>query len=447
MSSSADLPARLLAPLVRTFPHERRAVLLAFACHFVLFTAYYILKPVRDTLATVFGTERLPWAFTGTFVGTVLASLLYGWLAARLPLRRLLPGVFWFWLINVLLFEGLMQALPGNTVVPTAYFIWFSVVNLFMVSVFWSLMVDLFTPSQAPRVFGFIAAGSSTGAIAGSLVTRFAVERVGINGMLLIAAAGFLVVIGLVHLLMGEKERLTREGQEAQHTTLDQGLPGGIFDGFIELMRQAYARRQMGFMLMMTSLATVAYFLQNDLVKKAFTEVEQRAVAITDIQLIVNVVSALVLILGLPRYVQRFGVTAGLLLIPILMLGAFAVLAVSPTLVMIQALQVLRQAGQYAVARPSREMCFTVVQQEERYRTKNVIDTVGYRAGDLLSSWLQAGLRAQGMGMRGSAGLGVAMSVIWGATALLLGRRYEQLKAETAPEPKEARPRAAAGSR
>jgi AAA family ATP:ADP antiporter len=431
MLPSAKLSARLLAPLVRVLPHERRAVLLAFSCHFLLFAAYYILKPVRDTLATVFGTDALQYLFTGTFLGTLIAAPLYAWLAARLPLRRLLPGVFWFWLMNVLLFEGLMQLLPGNRVVAGAYFIWFSVVNLFMISVFWSLMADIFTASQAPRLFGFIAAGSSTGAIAGPLIVRLAVQAVGIGGMLLIAAGGFLAVIALVHLLMREKERLAAGSaeEEAQRTTLDHGLAGGSFDGFVALMKGAYARRQAAFMVLMTGVATVAYFLQTDVITRAFTEVERRAVAISDIALAVNVLSAFVLILGLPRYVQRFGVTAGLLLNPLLMLVAFVVLALSPTLLMIQALQVLRQAGQYAIARPTREMCFTVVAQDERYRTKNVIDTVAYRGGDLISAWLQAGLRALGTGMLGSAAAGVVLSGIWGVSALLLGRRYEELRA------------------
>jgi AAA family ATP:ADP antiporter len=441
MPPSTDLSSRLLAPLVRVLPHERRAVLLACACHFVLFASYYILKPVRDTLATSLQTDNLPWAFTVTFVGAVLASFLYAWLAARVSLRRLLPGVFWFWLANVLLFVALMRAQPDSYGVDLAYFVWFSVFNLFMISVFWSLMADTFTATQAPRLFGFIAAGSSTGAIAGALIFRLMVpdqkhaRDADFTGVLLIAVAGFAVVIVLMHLVMREKERLAQEAQEAQRSSLERGLPGGSFDGFIELMRGTYARRQMAFMVLMTGVATVAYFLQTDVVSQAFPDLTGRARQIGDITIWVNVLSLLVLILGLPRYVQRFGVTQGLLLNPLLMIGAFALLALSPTLVMIKALQVARQAGQYAIARPSREMCFTVVPQAARYRTKNVIDTVGYRAGDLLSAWLQGGLRALGMGIHGSAALGVALSVIWGGAALLLGRRYEVLRAAQSASP------------
>jgi len=454
MFAIPDWSTRLLAPLVRVFPHEQRAVLLAFACHFLLFSSYYILKPVRDTLATVFGADALQYLFTGTFIGTLVASPLYAWAAAKWPLRRLLPGVLWFWLLNILLFEGLMQALPGSRMVAGAYYIWFSVVNLYMVSVFWSLMADTFTASQAPRLFGFIAAGSSTGAIAGSEITaRLAAPATGLHGMLLIhvmlltAAAGFLAVIAVVYPLMREKERLAVTGEgEAQRTTLDHSLKGGIFDGFMELMKGSYARRQAGFMLLMTSVSTVAYFVQTDLVGK-LPEIDSRVRAINDIAQIVNVLSLATMVFGLPQYVQRFGVTAGLLLNPLIMVVAFVALALSPTLLVIQSLQVLRQAGQYAIARPSREMCFTVVPQEERYRTKNVLDTVVYRGGDLITAWLQAGLRALGTGMLGSAATGVAFSAIWGVAALLLGRRYEQLKAETAPEPEEERPRVAASAR
>jgi ATP:ADP antiporter, AAA family len=440
MPASATLSARLLAPLVRVQPHERRAVLLAFACHFVLFTSYYILKNVRDTQATVYGTDSLPYAFTATFMGTVLASWLYSWLVARVPLRRLLPGAFWFFLLNLLLFAALMQGLPGNRVVAGAFFVWFSVINLFMISMFWSLMADTLTASQAPRLFGFIQAGSSTGSIAGSAFSLLVVKSVLLEGLLLCGAGGLLGVIALMHLLMREKERLAASGaEEAQRSTLEHGLAGGSLDGFSQLLKGAYAQRQLAFMVLMTSVATVAYFLQSDLATRGFALVEDRAAFISRISLWVNVISASVTLFGLPRYVQRFGVTAGLLLNPLLMLAAFVALALSPTLLMLQALQIFRQAGQYAIARPSREMCFTVVPQAERYRTKNVIDAVGYRAGDLISAWLQGGLRSlAGMSTHGSALVGAAMSVVWAAAALLLGRRYEQLRAAQGAAPAEA---------
>jgi AAA family ATP:ADP antiporter len=413
-------------------PHERRAVLLAFACNFLLLASYYILRPVRDTIATVFGADQLQLLFTGTFIGTLIASPIYAWLTARVRLNRLLPGVFWFWLANVLLFQVLFKMAPDNLWIGGAYYVWFSAVNLFMVSVFWTLMSDLFAPSQATRLFAFIAAGGTLGAIAGPLGVRFAVRAIGLGGLLLVAAAGFLAVIALVHLLMREKERLRRDGGDWQPTTLDHDLAGGALDGFRELLRSPYSQRQAAFFFLMTWVNTVAYFMQTDVIAQVFSAVAARAVAIADISLAVNVLAAVILLLGLGRYVHRFGVTAGLVLNPIIMVLAFVVVAVSPTLLMIQALQVVRQASQYAIARPSREICFTVGPQADRYKTKNVIDTVIYRFGDLSGAWMETGLRAMGLRVIGSAAAGIGISLIWGMAALLLGKRYEVLRAAEA---------------
>ena len=418
--------------MTQIHPRERRAVTLAFLCNFVLFASYYILRPLRDTVATVFGVDNLQFLFTGTFVGTLIASPLYVLLASRFQPRRLLPGVFWFWIVNILLFEVLFRMAPESRALAFAFYVWFSVANLFMVSVFWTLMVDTFSAAQATRLFGLLAAGGSLGAIAGPLVTRMTAKAVGVNGLLFIAAAGFLVVIGIVHLLMREKQRLRTHGEEVQRSRLDHQLEGNAFDGFRNLFSSRFSLLQSGFMLLMTWVNTVAYFFQTDLVTKAFSDFENRIMAIADIALVVNILAAAIAIFGIGRYVQRFGVTAGLVLNPLIMIVAFVAIALSPTLLMIQALQVTRQSSQFAIARPSREICFTVVEQSSRYKTKNVIDTLIYRLGDLVSAWMISGLRLLGVRVIGTAVTGVLFSALWGVVALLLGRRYEVLKAEQA---------------
>jgi AAA family ATP:ADP antiporter len=424
--------ARLLAMAAEVAPHERRAVLLAFMCNFVLLGSYYILRPVRDTVATVIGVGQLQNLFTATFIGTLVASPIYAMLAARLRLTRLLPGVFCFWLLNVLLFQLLFALAPHNVWVAAAYYVWFSVANLFMISLFWSLMVDMFTASQATRLFALIAAGGSIGAITGPLLTRLLVHRLQLSGMLLLAAAGFLIVIALVYLLMREKARLRASHQEVQATTLDHGLPGNPFAGFSQLFSSRYMIGQALFILLMTWANTVAYYLQTDVIAHTFAAVEGRVQALADIDLVVNIASAVILIFGLGRLVHRFGVTAGLLLNPLIMLLAFLVVAISPSLFVIQALQVVRRVSQYAIARPSREMCFTVVEQSSRYKAKNVIDTVVYRFGDVSSAWMQAGLRAAGFGLGGAVALGVGACIAWGGVARYAGRRYEQIREEQA---------------
>jgi ATP:ADP antiporter, AAA family len=427
MHSATPPPSRLGARLsraARVEPRERRAVALAFCCYFVLYASYYILRPVRDTIATVFGADALQWLFTGTFIGSLIASPIYAAVASRIALQRLLPGVFWFWLLNVLLFDALLAAYPASRLVAGSYYVWFSVVNLFMVSVLWSLMADTFSPDQSARLFPLVAAGGELGAIAGPLVTRFAVHAIGLGGLLLVAAGGFLAVIVLVHLLMREKASLRQSG-EAQRSTLDHPLPGNPFEGFGEVVKSAYSRHQAAFMFLMTWVATVAYFFQTEIIAESVSGIAGRAVVIADIALAVNILSAVILLGGLGRFIQRFGVTAGLVATPAMMIAAFVVVALSPTLFMIQAIQVVRSVTQFAVARPSREICFTVVEQSRRYKGKNVIDTVVYRFGDVTSAWFQAGLRAAGLHIPGAALVGIGASVLWGGVALGLGRRYE----------------------
>ncbi len=424
--------ARLLSAAVKVEPSEVKAVLLSFLCNFVLLGSYYILRPVRDAMATVFGAEELETLFTGTFIITMLCAPLYSALAARVRLARFLPGLFWLWLVNILIFYVLFQVAPHDRWVAAAYFWWFSVVNLFLISVFWTFMADTFSAQQAPRLFAFIAAGGSTGAIAGPLITTLLVRPIGPDGLLLIAAGGFLVVILIIHLLMREKERFRLNNPDAQKTTLDHSLPGNPFRGFALLLKSPYLLGQAAFMLCMTWVATVIYFLQTDLVAKAYSEIEGRTVAFADLDLVVNISAALILIFGLGRTIQRFGVTLSLILTPVIMVAAFGGIAVSPSLLMVQTARGLQRITQYAIARPSREMLFTVVDQESRYKAKNVIDTVVYRFGDLSAAWMQAGLRMANAGILGAAALGVAASVMWAVVAVGMGRRYEVLRGESA---------------
>jgi ATP:ADP antiporter, AAA family len=430
---------RLASPLARLAsiaseiaPHERRAVGLAFMCNFVLLGSYYILRPVRDTVATIYGVEHLQTLFTATFVCTLIASPIYIALTSRFKLTRLLPGVFSFWLLNVILFDILFQFAPQNRWLGAAYYVWFSVVNLFMISVFWSLMVDLFSATQATRLFALISAGGALGSICGPLLTRLLVKSVGLSGMLLIAAVGFGFVILLAHLLIREKEQLQRNSDEAQQSTFDHSLRGNALDGFRQVFSSPYVMNQAAFMLLMTWVNTVAYFFQTEMIAHAFTAIEARAQALADIDLIVNVCTALILTFGLGRFVQRFGVTAGLLLNPLIMIAAFIGIVVSPSVVVLQVVRVVQRVAQYAIARPSREICFTVVEQSSRYKAKNVIDTVVYRFGDVSAAWVQAGLRALGYGMNGAAAVGVGASVIWGAAAVSLGRQFESRRRQQA---------------
>ncbi len=407
---------------------ERRAVALAFICNFFLLGSYYILRPVRDTVATIVGVGHLQELFSATFLGTLLASALYTALASRIRLSLLLPGLFSFWLLNLVIFALMFRIAPDSRWLGAGYYVWFSVVNLFMVSVFWSLMVDVFDPEQATRWFGLIAAGGALGAIAGPLVTRALVRAAGLSGLMMLAALGFGLVIVLVHLLVREKGHLRSE-LGGQSSRLDRALSGGTFEGFRKMFRASYFLNQAAFMLLMTWVNTIAYFFQTDLVARSYSSIVDRATAIADIDLVVNVCTAAILLFGFGRFMRRFGITASLLLNPVLMVIAFIGTILSPTLLVIQVLQIARRVAQYAVARPSREVCFTVVEQSSRYKTKSIIDTVVYRFGDVSSAWMQTEITSLGFGFEGAALLGISASIAWGAVALSLGHRYDRARA------------------
>jgi AAA family ATP:ADP antiporter len=392
-------------------------------------TSYYILRPMRDAMATVFGVEQLQDLFTGTLVLTLIVSPLFAWLTDTFKLSRVLPGVFALMILNIGGFYAWFNAAPESRWLAAAFYWWFSVINLFMVSVFWSLMVDTFTSAQASRLLPAIAAGGSAGAIAGPLVTSLFVSDVGVSGLMLLSAAGLAGVLVLVLLIIREKSRLQQAHEEAQKSTMDHELRGNLLDGFRALFSSPYLANQALFVLLMTWIATIGYFLQTDIVARTFSDLEDRTRALADIDLAVNICSIVVLLFGMSRYITRFGITGSLLLNPILMAISFVLMALSPTLLMLQAMQVVRRVTQYAIFRPVRETCFTVVEQESRYKAKNVIDTVIYRLGDLTSAWGQAGLRMLGFGTGGVLGVGLVAIGLWAVSGWTLGRQYERRRA------------------
>jgi AAA family ATP:ADP antiporter len=298
--------------------------------------------------------------------------------------------------------------------------------------VFFSLMVDTFTPTQAARLLPAIAAGGSLGAIAGPGMASVFSTRIGVGGLMLMAAGGLVVVIALVLALIREKRRLQDAHVETQASTLDHNLGGGMFDGLRATFSSAYHANQALFILLMTWIATIGYFLQTELIAAAFAGLSERTRALADIDFVVNLCSALVAMFGVSRFIKRFGVTGGLIVNPVLMVISFLLMALSPTLLMLQAMQALRRVSQYAIARPCREICFTVVDQESRYKAKNFIDTVVYRFGDLASAWMQRGMELLGFGMTATLGLGILASGLWAMNAKSLGRQYEQRRAARA---------------
>lgn len=416
-------------------PHEVKAVWLSFLYFFLIMASYYILRPIRDAMGTVYGADRLENLFTYTFFATFLAAPVYAWAASKVKLQTFLPWVYGFFTINILIFYVLFETDPESKPIAAVFYVWLSVFNMFIISVFWTFMADLFSKSQSKRLFGFIAAGGSVGAAIGPAITTVLVTLVGTGTMLLVSAAGFALAILVVRTLVKEKEKLrVADDGEAQTTRLDHKLGGNPFKGFGLLLKSPFLLLIAAFILLLTWVSTILYFQQAEFISKAFASREARTQAFAVVDLAVNACAILIQVFGTGRLVSRFGVTTGLVFNPVIMVVAFLLVAVSPVLAVLLGVQIVRRVAEYAIARPSREMLFTVLDQESKYKAKNVLDTVVYRFGDLSAAWAQAGLSAAGSGPTGAAVFGIGVSVVWGVVALALGRKFERDRLYAAAE-------------
>ena len=417
--------SRALKYIAGVEPYEVKAVMIAFVYFFFLMASYFILRPLRDTMGTVYGVQHLQELFTGTFVLSLMVAPLFAGLASRIRLASFLPWIYGFIAVTLVVFYLLFQRVANDRWVAAAFYVWVSSFNLLTISVFWSLMADIFSSSQAKRLFGFIAAGGTVGTISAPAFIALFVNSVGTNTLLLISAAGFTVTAVLVRVLEAEKRKLS-ERMDAQKTRLDHRLGGRSLDGFLLLFRSKYLLMIALFLLLMTTISTVIYFQLADLISREFASRAARTQAYATIDLATNSIAVLVQLFATGRFISRFGVTAGLLLNPVIMVVAFLAVVFSPVLIVLGSIQVIRRFSEYAVAKPSRDMLFTVVDQQSKYKAKNVIDTVVYRFGDLTSAWLSAAILP--FGIAGLAVAGIILAAIWFPIAYLLGRRYDKVR-------------------
>ncbi|HEY6619909.1 MAG TPA: Npt1/Npt2 family nucleotide transporter [Steroidobacteraceae bacterium] len=420
--------SRMLRQIAGVEHHEIKVALTAFIYFFLLMASYFILRPLRDTMGTVYGVAHLQELFTGTFLLSLVVAPIFAGLASRIRLASFLPWVYGFIAITLIVFYFLFRSVTNDRWIAAAFYVWVSTFNLLTISVFWSLMADIFSSDQAKRLFGFIAAGGTVGTICAPAFTVLFVRALGTNNLLLISAAGFAATAFLVRLMETEKRRLAAVDQDAQKTTLDHRLGGNPFDGFMLLFKSRYLLMIALFLLLMTWISTVIYFQLGDLISKDFVSRAARTQAYASIDLATNSIAVLIQLFGTGRFIRRFGVTTGLLLNPVIMVVAFLAVIFSPVLIVLASIQVVRRFAEYAIAKPSRDMLFTAVDQQAKYKAKNVIDTVVYRFGDLSSSWLSAAVLPYGV--VGLAIFGVVISAVWFPIAYLLGRRFERAQAD-----------------
>ena len=421
---------RILRRFLDVRPAEIRALGWSWLYIFSVLSSYYILRPVRDDMGVAGGIENLPWLFTGTLAGMIAVNPPFAALVARLPRVRFIAIAYRFFISNLLIFAVLLNAASAeqNIWLGRLFFIWTSIFNLFVVSVFWALMVDVYDSEQSKRLFGFIAAGATLGGIVGSSITASLAKEVSPVYLLLISAALIEVAVFGVRRLSRLSQALSR--QPAMRS--DQALIGGsVFSGVTHALKSPYLINVSIYILLFTVTSTFLYFQQAEIARQSFADRGARTAFFARIDLWVNILTLGAQLFLTHRLLRRVGVAVTLAILPVLSILGFGTLASMPTIAVLVGYQVLRRAGNFAFARPTREVLFTVVPREDKYKAKSFIDTVVYRLGDQVGAWSYAGLGLLGVGMTGIALVAVPISCAWLVNGWWLGRKQEKMVKES----------------
>jgi ATP:ADP antiporter, AAA family len=413
---------------------EFAATLLSFGFVFCLMFAYNIMKPVRDALPPNWTDAALAWLWTYNFFFSIAAVSIYGYAVSRVRLKYLIPGVYALFAASFVLFYLGASSLDESTFVDKAFYLWISLFSLFHISVFWSLMSDLFTRQQAPRLFAFIASGASAGTMTGNATDFLFAQAVGTLNLMLLAAVilvALVPLVGVLYHLKASRMLTTADADGSDGNEVSVG--GNPFAGFREFLRNPFLLGIALFIFLYTTLGSFVYFeIKNLTVDGAvlFGKVmdnEVRTQMWAGINLIVNTISIVVAMFATSRIAQRFGVATTLAVVPFLLALVFLMVAVNPLLLIVLCSHIVLKGGNYSITRPAREMLYTLVNREDRFKAKPVIDIVVYRGGDTLAGWAFTGMTAVlGFGIAGVAAVGAVIAILWAVTGLLLGRRYDR---------------------
>jgi AAA family ATP:ADP antiporter len=407
--------------------HEYLAVAWSFAYFFCVLSSYYILRPVREAMAVGSGPDTIPYLFIGTFVAMLIATPIFGWVASRFPRRVFLPWAYLFFVSNIVIFWVVFsQAVDANQEyvwLGRVFFVWLSVFNLFVVSVFWSFMADIYTREQGRRLFGVITAGGSIGALLGGAATSALVVPIGFQNLMPISAA--LLLLGVLCIRQLRKwVVLEHENEISQTVESKEPLGGNPLAGITHLLSSKYFAGIAISSVIASLLGTALYMFAADLVEHAIPHANEQTQFFSNINVATNALSLIGQMFVVKHVVGRFGIGVSLSLLPIVSVAGFAVLAFDPVLGVVAVLTVARRALGFGFSKPTTDMLYSVVTPEEKYKTKNFIETAVYRGGDVVGTWAVKLMSALGI-----AGISVVMlpfAVIWSIVTLWLGRDYRR---------------------
>ena len=414
---------RIFSKIVDVKPDEIRALWLGFVFNFMVLGGYYVIRPIRDEIGASSGVENLPWMFTATLVAMLVANALFSALVAGMSRRKFIPIAYRFFIANLVIFSVLMRVLtPAQQAwLGRTFFVWLSVANLFVVTVFWAFMTDLFSNEQGKRLFGFISIGGSLGAIIGGSITAWLVKPIGAANLLLVSGVMFEVAAQSVRFFPADFARGQQTSQDRRAE--DAAIGGSLWSGITHIFRSPYLFGLFAFIIFYSTTSTWAYFQQSDLAGHGFADRAARTTFFANLDRSVNTLTLLGQLFLTGRLLKWLGVTPTLIIMPALSLIGFVFIGVSPLLAVLAVFQVLRRAATFAFMRPAREVLFTVLRREDKYKAKSVIDTFAYRVGDQLGAWSYRGLNAFGFGLRGISFITIPIIAAWLALSVWLGHK------------------------
>ena len=404
--------------------HEVRAVIFSFLFVVLLMSAYYILRPVRDAMASDWTDAEVSWLWTMNFFISTAIVALYGIMVSKFRFRLLVPTMYGIFAVSFVIFYTLGSISEDRTLIDKAFYVWVSVFSLFNISIFWSFMSELFSKEQSGRLFGIIAVGASVGGLIGPSITAFFSVSLGIDKLMLIASMMLLIPIPIIFHLQSLKVK-DLNNEKLDSATINQSIGGNPFAGFKMFFSNPYLLSIGLFIFLYTGISSFVYFELKNLLSD-FSRPE-RSVIWAQMDLAVNILAISTGLFATGRIVTKFGMPATIAMVPVMICIGLLVLAISPLLGVVVMLQIIRRSGNYAVTRPAREMLFTLVDQETRFKAKPVIDIVAYRGGDMLMAWLFTGLtQGLGLGLAAVAGVGAGIAALWSLVGIYLGRWFER---------------------
>jgi AAA family ATP:ADP antiporter len=419
-----NLIINFLKTASKTKDQEIKAVIFSFLFVVVLMSAYYILRPVRDAMSSDWTDAEVSWLWTLNFFISTAIVALYGSMVSKFRFRLLVPTMYGIFAISFIIFYALGSVFEDRTIIDKSFYVWVSIFSLFHISVFWTFMSELFSKEQSGRLFGIIAVGASVGGLIGPSITAFFSVSLGADNLMLIASMMLLIPIPIIFYLQSLKSKqLNNEMLDIPNS--NQSIGGNPLAGFKMFFSNPYLLSIGLFIFLYTGISSFVYFELKNLLSD-FSRSE-RTVIWAQMDLAVNILAISTGLFATGRIVTKFGMPATIAMVPIIICIGLLVLAISPLLGVVMILQIIRRAGNYAVTRPAREMLFTLVNQETRFKAKPVIDIVAYRGGDMLTAWLFTGLtQGLGLGLAAVAAVGAGIASLWAIVGIYLGKWFER---------------------